>query len=162
MRLALRMIRTDEDPILKKKSRIVEKFDDKLKILIEDMYETMDNAQGVGLAAPQIGVLKRLIVVDDNEETRLTLINPEITHAEGAEIAYEACLSVPERQGEVERATHITVNYVDVDNNKQQIEARDTLARILQHEIDHLNGILYTDIAKSVYVVTDKEKEGEN
>ncbi len=157
--MALRTIRTDEDPILRKKSRTVEKFDDRLKTLIEDMYETMDNAQGVGLAAPQIGILKRLIVIDDNEQTRTALINPEIVEKDGSEVSYEACLSVPEKQGEVERATHIVVDYVDADNNKKQLEAKDMLARILQHEIDHLNGVLYTDIAKSVYVVTDKEKE---
>ncbi|MDO5041670.1 MAG: peptide deformylase [Peptoniphilus sp.] len=157
--MALRTIRTDEDPILRKKSRTVEKFDDRLKTLIEDMYETMDEAQGVGLAAPQIGILKRLIVIDDNADTRTVLINPEIVEKDGSEVSYEACLSVPEKQGEVERATHIIVDYVDADNNKKQMEATDMLARILQHEIDHLNGILYTDIAKNVYVVTAEEKE---
>ncbi|WP_138159236.1 peptide deformylase [Peptoniphilus catoniae] len=155
--MALRTIRTDKDPILRKKSRQVTKFDDRLKILIEDMYETMDKAEGVGLAAPQVGILKRVIVVDNREDIRMALINPEITEKDGSEVAYEACLSIPERQGTVERATHIELSYIDENFEEKTMEASDFFARILQHEIDHLDGVLYSDRAIEMYTIKDKE-----
>lgn len=157
--MAIRKIRIVEDEILRKKARRVEKFDDKLKELIEDMFETMEFAQGVGLAAPQIGLLRRVIVADDREENRMALINPEIVEKSGEEIDVEGCLSIPNKQGHVKRATFIKVKYNDVDGTEKELEAYDYFARILQHEIDHTNGVLYTDIAEDVYDISNTEEE---
>ncbi|RVU54764.1 peptide deformylase [Anaerosphaera multitolerans] len=159
--MAKRVIRTDEDPILRKKSREVTKIDDKIKILIEDMYETMDDAEGVGLAAPQVGILRKVVTVDDRDGNRFALINPEIVYSQGSQIGFEGCLSIPDRQGKVERANEVKVKYIDVEGNESEIEAKEYLARILQHEIDHLNGILYSDIAEEMYEITDEDEDGE-
>ncbi|MDO5300986.1 MAG: peptide deformylase [Tissierellia bacterium] len=145
--MAIRTIRIDGDPILSKKSRTVEKFDESLNQLIEDMFETMYEADGVGLAAVQIGILKRLLVMDDYEGTKKVLINPVIESHEGWEPGIEGCLSVPDKNGIVERYKKITVSYQDQEGNPQTLEAEDLVARIIQHEMDHLNGILYTEVA---------------
>ena len=116
--MAIRKIRTDGDPILRKKSKNVSNFNDRLKILIDDMYETMDVAYGVGLAAPQVGILKRLIVIDNRDEEdgkRFYMINPEIFEKEGEEVSMEGCLSVPGKQGTVKRAKDIKVKYNDIE-----------------------------------------------
>ncbi|WP_277221321.1 peptide deformylase [Peptoniphilus vaginalis] len=163
--MAIRKIRTDEDPILRKTSKIVTNYNDRLKLLIEDMYETMDMAYGVGLAAPQIGILKRLIVVDNREDEeeegekpmRFYMINPEIIEKDGEEVSMEGCLSVPGKQGTVKRAKHIKVKYNDLDGQEIIMEAENFLARIIQHETDHLNGILYTDKAIEMYEVESGE-----
>lgn len=163
--MAIRKIRTDEDPILRKTSKIVTNYNDRLKLLIEDMYETMDMAYGVGLAAPQIGILKRLIVVDNREDEeeegerpmRFYMINPEIIEKDGEEVSMEGCLSVPGKQGTVKRAKHIKVKYNDIEGQEIIMEAEDFLARIIQHETDHLNGILYTDKAIEMYEVESGE-----
>lgn len=160
--MAIRKIRIDEDPILRKKSKLVTNYNDRLKTLVEDMYETMDQAYGVGLAAPQIGILKRLIVVDNREEDeekglRFYMINPEIIEREGEEVSMEGCLSVPGKQGTVKRAKNIKVKYNDLDGNEKIMEAEDFLARIIQHETDHLDGILYTDKAIEMYEAGSEE-----
>ncbi|WP_277218868.1 peptide deformylase [Peptoniphilus vaginalis] len=163
--MAIRKIRTDEDPILRKTSKIVTNYNDRLKLLIEDMYETMDMAYGVGLAAPQIGILKRLIVVDNREDEeeegerpmRFYMINPEIIEKDGEGVSMEGCLSVPGKQGTVKRAKHIKVKYNDIEGQEIIMEAEDFLARIIQHETDHLNGILYTDKAIEMYEVESGE-----
>lgn len=160
--MAIRKIRIDEDPILRKKSKLVTNYNDRLKTLVEDMYETMDQAYGVGLAAPQIGILKRLIVVDNREEEeekglRFYMINPEIIEREGEEVSMEGCLSVPGKQGTVKRAKNIKVKYNDLDGNEKIMEAEDFLARIIQHETDHLDGILYTDKAIEMYEAGSEE-----
>lgn len=160
--MAIRKIRIDEDPILRKKSKIVTNYNDRLKTLIDDMYETMDVAYGVGLAAPQIGILKRLIVVDNRDENeengmRFYMINPQIIEKEGEEVSMEGCLSVPGKQGKVKRAKNIKVKYNDLDGNEKFIEAEDFLARIIQHETDHLDGILYTDKAIEMYEAGSEE-----
>lgn len=157
--MAKRVIRTDKDEILRKKSREVTKINDRLKILIDDMFETMDYADGVGLAAPQIGILKRIIVVDNRDGFRNYFINPIITHKDGEEIGLEGCLSVPERQGTVKRATDIDIKYMTLEGEEKTLNAKDFLARILQHEIDHLDGILYTDRAIEMYELTHEENE---
>lgn len=156
--MAIRNIRIDDDPLLRKQSREVTKFDNRLKYLVEDMFETMYHAEGVGLAAPQVGILKRVIVIDDGEDNKLEMVNPVIKEMDGEEIQIEGCLSLPHKQGSVKRATHIVVDYYDKDNNKKTLETRDFLARIIQHEIDHLNGILYSDRAIEMYVVKDNEE----
>ena len=128
-------IRIDGDPILRKKSRKVEAIDEDLHRLIDDMYETMYEAQGVGLAAVQIGKLKQLIVIDDYEGTKIVLINPERVAEEGSSEALEGCLSVPERVGKVKRFEKIKINYTDRDGEEKTLEAEDFLARIIQHDL---------------------------
>lgn len=163
--MAIRKIRTEEDPILRKKSKVVTNYNDRLKLLIDDMYETMDLAPGVGLAAPQIGILKRLIVVDNREEDndecekpmRFYMINPEIIEKDGEEVSMEGCLSVPGKQGTVKRAKHIKVKYNDLEGKENIMEAENFLARIIQHETDHLDGILYTDKAIDMYEAESEE-----
>ena len=163
--MALRKIRTDGDPILRKKSKVVTNYNDRLKLLIDDMYETMDLAPGVGLAAPQIGILKRVIVVDNREEDndegekpmRFYMINPAIIEKDGEEVSMEGCLSVPGKQGTVKRAKHIKVKYNDLEGQEKLMEAEDFLARIIQHETDHLDGILYTDKAIDMYEAESEE-----
>lgn len=158
--MAKLQIRIDGDPILRKKSRKVEVIDEDLHRLIDDMYETMYEAQGVGLAAVQIGKLKQLIVIDDYEGTKIVLINPELVAEEGSSEALEGCLSVPERVGKVKRFEKIKINYTDRDGEEKTLEAEDFLARIIQHEMDHLEGILYTDLTDEMYDV-DGSKESE-
>ena len=144
--MALRIIRTYKEEVLRKKSRRVDVINNRIKILIEDMLDTMYDAEGVGLAAPQIGILKRVIVVDiDDGAGPLALINPEILYSEGLTIEEEGCLSIPGEIGSVERPQKIKVRALNEDGEKVEIEAENLLARALCHEIDHLDGILFTD-----------------
>ncbi len=142
--MALRNIRVDEDVILRKRSREVEKITSNILTLVDDMIETMHEADGVGLAAPQVGILKRIIVVDIGEGP-IALINPEIIKKNGEQIGSEGCLSVPGTYGEVKRPQTIIVEGLNLQGEKIQIKAEDFLARAFCHEIDHLNGILFTD-----------------
>lgn len=137
-------------PILKKKALPVEKVDDELRKTLDDMLETMYSAVGVGLAAPQVGISKRMLVIDtahEGEEPQpMFFINPEIiAKSEEMVTCEEGCLSVPEQRAEVERYAYIKVRYLDYDGNEQEIESDDFLAIVLQHEMDHLDGILYID-----------------
>lgn len=159
--MAILKIRTDEDPILRKKSRAVDTFDDHLKQLIDDMYETMYDAEGVGLAAVQVGKLKRLLVIDDYEGSKIVLINPVRVEESGDSEALEGCLSVPERMGKVKRFEKVKVDYQTVDGEADTIVAEGFLARIIQHEMDHLDGILYTDIAEEMFDVHKETGEEE-
>lgn len=144
--MAIRTIRTEEDPILRKKSRTVEVIDDKIKTLVEDMIDTMYDADGVGLAAPQIGILKRIAVIDVYDETGVKiLINPEVIATEGEQCELEGCLSVPGKSGLVKRPTKTTVRAMDLSGKTFEITGEGLLAVALCHEIDHLDGILYTD-----------------
>lgn len=142
--MALRVIRTDEDPLLRKVSRPVKDINDRIKILLDDMVETMNDANGIGLAAPQVGILRRCIVVDVGEGV-YKMINPEILEQSGSDIAIEGCLSVPDFNGTVERPEYIKVKFLNVDGEEEIIEATDLFARCICHEVDHLNGILFTD-----------------
>lgn len=142
--MALRQLRYEGDTVLRKKSRKVEKIDERIKTLISDMEETMRKEDGVGLAAPQVGVLKRVVVIDVGEGF-IKLINPEINYEEGEIIDIEGCLSVPDRSGKVKRPKKVRVKYMDENGNEKTIEGTDLLARALCHEIDHLEGILYID-----------------
>lgn len=157
--MAILRIRTDEDPILRKKSREIETFDDNLKQLIDDMYETMYQAEGVGLAAVQIGKLKRMLVIDDYEGSKLVMINPKRVEESGDVEALEGCLSVPERVGKVKRFETVKVEYQTADGEETAIKAEGFLARIIQHEMDHLDGILYTDLAEEMYDVNKENGE---
>ena len=153
--MAKRIIRTDEDPILRKKSRKVDKIDDKILVLLDDMVETMYDANGVGLAAPQIGVLRRIVVIDIGEGP-MKLINPEITFTEGEEEDLEGCLSVPGYNGLVKRPEKLICKYTNENNENIELEAEGFLARAICHELDHLDGILYTDKAETMYKIEEE------
>ncbi len=142
--MALRVIRIDGDPVLRKKSKSVDDITDRVKLLLEDMVETMVEANGIGLAAPQVGVLRRAIVIDIGEGV-LKMINPEIIESDGSEVDVEGCLSIPNLSGTVERPERVKVKYLDEVGNENILDATDLLARAVCHEIDHLNGVLYTD-----------------
>lgn len=142
--MALRNIRINEDPILRKISKVVKNIDERTQILIDDMLDTMYESNGVGLAAPQVGILKRVVVIDIGDGP-IILINPEIVEANGEVKDVEGCLSVPGKQGNVIRPQYVKVKAEDRDGNSIEIQGDDLLARALCHEIDHLNGILYTD-----------------
>ncbi len=139
-------------PILKQKAERVAKVDDDLRKFLDDMLETMYVADGVGLAAPQVGVSKRIVVIDVSgaeegaEKSPIFLVNPEIVwHSDEKGCHFEGCLSVPEQRAEVERYLQVRVHYLDYDGKEQEILADELLAIALQHEIDHLDGILYID-----------------
>lgn len=159
--MALRNIRVDDDPILRKNSRKVEAFDQRLQMLIDDMFETMYDANGVGLAAVQVGVLKQVIVIDTGEEgEKLVLINPEIIAQEGEQITPEGCLSVPGKSGIVKRPQKVTVRALDREGNVYEKTGEDLLAKAFCHEIDHLSGVLYVDKLESeLFDVTGEEEE---
>ncbi len=136
--------------VLKEIAAPVEKIDRKLKQLLDNMAETMYAADGVGLAAPQVGVSLRIVVIDIGEGL-LELINPEIISKEGSETDTEGCLSVPGMYGEVERYASVTVEALNRSGKKFRVNGSGLLARALQHEIDHLNGILFIELAKTVH-----------
>lgn len=139
------------DPVLKEKAKTVTKFHARLHKLLDDMAETMYHANGVGLAAPQVGISKRVIVVDVDDEL-FEVVNPEIVEKRGEQIhPPEGCLSIPNLLGEVRRADYIKVVGQDRDGNPIEIEAEGFLSRAFQHEVDHLNGILFPDIAERVF-----------
>ncbi len=142
--MALLPIITKENELLREVSKPVDRVTKKRKKLIKDMLETMYQADGIGLAAPQVGVLERIIVVDIGEGP-FALINPSINKKEGEEIAVEGCLSVPGESGYVKRAERVVVEGIDENNKPVRIEAEGLLARCLQHEIDHLDGVLFID-----------------
>ena len=134
------------EELLRKKSREVTSFDDKLWVLLDDMYETMQEAKGVGLAAPQVGILRRVIVIDVGEG-RIELINPVITYSKGKQRAVEGCLSSPDLWGYVERPAKVKVTAQNRYGKEVKYEGTELLARAFCHEIDHLNGIIFTDLA---------------
>lgn len=141
--MALREIRYREDEVLYKRCKEVVKFDDKLAILLDDMYETMQKANGVGLAAPQVGILKRAVVIDTGEG-RIELINPEIVETSGSQNGNEGCLSFPGLFGEVERPNYVKVKAYDRNGKEFELEGEELLARAICHECDHLDGVVFT------------------
>lgn len=148
--MAIRNLRYENDEILKKRSREIEVIDDKIKELAKDMMETMHKWDGVGLAGPQVGVLKRIIVIDLYEEgAQFTLINPVIVKQKGIQEVDEGCLSFPNKYGKVERPKEVVVEALDIDGKKVKLKAKDLLAQALCHEIDHLNGIVFTEKVKA-------------
>ena len=144
--MAIRNIRFEKDEILKKKSREVEVIDDKIQTLIDDMIETMYKYNGVGLAAVQVGILKRVVVIDieDGEGVRV-LINPKITKTKGEQEVDEGCLSFPNQYAKVIRPKEVTVEALDRSGKKIVIKAKDLLAQAICHELDHLEGITFVD-----------------
>lgn len=142
--MAIRNIRTEEDAILRKKSRRVENFDERLFELLDDMADTMYHAEGVGLAAVQVGVLRRIVVIDVGDGL-IELINPEITDEEGTQCDIEGCLSLPGKQGYTIRPKTVKVKAQNREGNWCVYKGSDLKAKAFCHEIDHLDGILYTD-----------------
>ena len=155
--MALRNIREIGDPILNQRAKEVREMTPNLRALIEDMVETMRHANGVGLAAPQVGVLKRLVVIECEEGELHVLINPEIVERDGEQTGYEGCLSVPGKTGIVTRPNHVKVKALNENMEPVTVEGEELLARALCHELDHLDGHLYTEMAEELY--TNEEME---
>lgn len=143
--MAIRNIRTIGDSILEKKCKEVKEVNERTLKLIDDMFETMYDANGVGLAAPQIGVLKRIVVIETDEENSYTLINPVILEVDGEQVGYEACLSVPGKTGIVKRPNRVKVKAFDENMEEFILEGEGLLARAICHECEHLDGELYID-----------------
>ncbi|MDI3535717.1 MAG: peptide deformylase [Eubacteriaceae bacterium] len=154
--MAIRQIRIDDDPILRKKSRVIDEITDRIRDLNADMIETMNEADGVGLAAPQVGILKRMAVIDVGEGP-ITLINPKILEQDGQALDEEACLSLPEQSGLVRRPKHLIVEATDIEGNQFKMEAEDLLARAVCHELDHLDGVLFIDRVEEPGEESDEE-----
>lgn len=160
--MAIRIIVKDPDPVLREKAKPVPKITPNIHKLLDDMAETMYDAEGVGLAAPQIGILKRVIVIDVGDENGLIeMINPEIIAAEGEQLGQEGCLSIPGLRGDVKRSLKVTAKGLDRNGDEIVITGSELLARAFQHEVDHLNGVLFTDLALSVYREEERQKKGE-
>lgn len=158
--MATRKIRLDGDDVLRKVCKSIEKMTPRLQTLIDDMYETMYEANGVGLAAPQVGILKRIVVIDIGDDNAYTLINPKIIEADGEQTGEEGCLSLPGLQGTVTRPNHVICEAYDEDMQLRQIEGEGLLARAICHELDHLDGILYKDkVEDGLYKVEPVEPE---
>ena len=150
--MAVLKIQTNDSLILRQEAAPVEEISADIHPFIENMFETMYAAQGIGLAAPQVGVSKRIVVIDIEEHhpeyPRIALINPVITMTVGQELGEEGCLSLPGVRGMVRRAAIVKVEGLLPDGNKIEFDASNLMARVLQHEIDHLNGILFTDLLR--------------
>lgn len=162
--MAIRNIRLIGDSILEKEARPVDEVSPRIKTLIEDMLETMYDAQGVGLAAPQVGILKRIVVIDVSPEgdSPIILINPEILETGGEQTGFEGCLSVPGKTGEVTRPNYVKVKAYDENMEEIIVEGEELLARALCHEIDHLNGELYVNkVIGDLQLVSDEDFEEE-
>lgn len=142
--MAIRTIRTEGDPVLNKVCKPILEVTPKITDLIDDMIETMYEANGVGLAAPQVGILKRLVVIDVGEGP-IVMINPTIIKADGEQTGDEGCLSVPGKAGQVTRPNHVIACFYDEDMNECEIEGEELLARAICHELDHLDGHLYVE-----------------
>lgn len=157
--MALRTIRVQGDSVLTKKSRTVDKMTPRIGELITDMLDTMYDAMGVGLAAPQVGILKRIVVIDVGEGP-IVLINPEILETSGEQTGDEGCLSVPGMAGQVTRPNYVKVKALDVNMNEQIYEGEGLLARAFCHEIDHLDGKMYTELVeRELHKVTYDEED---
>ena len=159
--MAIRNLRYDGDEILTKRSREIEIIDDKIKELARDMMDTMHKYDGVGLAGPQVGILKRIIVIDLYEDgMQFALINPEIISQKGEQLVDEGCLSFPNKFGKVKRPKEVVVEALDLDGKKVKLKAKDLLAQALCHEIDHLNGVVFVNKVEpgSLETITPEEK----
>jgi len=161
--MSIRLIVKHPDDVLRERAKEVTKFNANLHKLLDDMADTMYDADGVGLAAPQVGISKRVIVVDVGDEHGLIeLVNPEIVSMEGEQLGPEGCLSIPGLQGDVRRSNRVVVQGLDRNGKPIQFEGTELLSRAFQHEVDHLNGVLFIDLAESVYEARKMtEQDGE-
>ncbi len=159
--MAIRQIRVIGDPCLNKTCKPVVKMSQNMKELIGDMFDTMYEAKGVGLAAPQVGILRRICVVDVMDGDPIVLINPEIIETTGEQTDDEGCLSVPGKVAEVTRPDYVRVRSLDMDMNPVTYEGEGLRARAILHEMDHLEGVLYGDRANEPYRDLDEEEEWE-
>lgn len=160
--MALRTIRVEGDPVLGKVCRPITKVTRRIAELAGDMAETMYHAYGVGLAAPQVGILRRLVVIDVTGEDLFVMLNPEIIKADGEQTGEEGCLSLPGKAAKVTRPNHVVARYQDLDLNEHEVEAEGLFARAICHELDHLDGILYTEKAEGpIYEVGLSPEEDE-
>ena len=164
--MALRTILTDQDPALHKVCRPVTSFDGRLHDLLDDLKETLAHANGAGLAAPQVGILRRVVVVVDGNEEMLELVNPELISQEGEQEGFEGCLSVPGRWGIVKRPMKARVRAQDRNGNFFEEEGEEIVARCFCHELEHLDGHLFTERAGRLYTTEEldelMEEEEEN
>jgi peptide deformylase len=158
MEMAIRMIVKHPDQVLRDKAKEVKNFNANLHKLLDDMGQTMYQADGVGLAAPQVGILKRVIVMDCGDGL-IEMINPEIIEREGEQVGPEGCLSIPGVMGDVRRAMKVKAKGQDRFGNTIEVEGEELLARCIQHEIDHLDGVLFIDLAEKIY---DKENSDQS
>lgn len=145
--MALRTIRIQGDPVLEKTCREITEMNEKIQVLIDDMLETMYEANGVGLAAPQVGILKRLVVMDCGDGP-IVMINPQIIETSGEQTGDEGCLSLPGKAAQVTRPSYVKARFLDEDMEECEIEATELLARCICHECDHLDGHMYTEKAE--------------
>ena len=159
--MAIRKIRTQGDSILTKECRKVDKMTPKIRELIDDMFDTMYEAYGVGLAAPQVGILKQIVVIDTTGEDPFVLINPEILETSGTQTGYEGCLSVPGMSGTVTRPNFVKVKALDENMEEYILEGEELLARAICHETDHLHGKLYTELVEGELRRTSYEEDDE-
>ena len=143
--MAILPIRVLPDPILRQKSKRVKVIDGSIQKLVENMIETMHLASGVGLAAPQVGVLQRVIVIEVPGDENIVLINPQMVRRKGERLVIEGCLSIPGYVGEIKRAESVTVKGCDRNGKEIRVKGEELLAQVLEHEMDHLNGVLYVD-----------------
>lgn len=161
--MAIRTIREIGDPVLNKVSKEVKEITPRIQDLIDDMFETMYEANGVGLAAPQVGILKRIVVIDTTGEDPILLINPKIVETSGEQTGNEGCLSVPGKSGVVTRPNYVKVAAQDEDLNEIEVEGEELLARALCHEIEHLDGHLYVEKVEGdlmdVEMLDDEDEE---
>ena len=157
--MAIRNIRKMGDEVLRKPSKEIKEMTSRTMLLIEDMFDTMYEAYGVGLAAPQVGILKRLVVIDTYEGQPLVLINPKIVEKDGEQIGDEGCLSLPGKVAVVKRPNHVVCEALDQDMNPIRVEGEGLLARAICHELDHLDVVRYPDVAEEP--VRDVEEEEE-
>ena len=156
--MALRTIRVQGDSVLTKKSRTVDKMTPRIGELITDMLDTMYDAMSVGLAAPQVGILKRIVVIDVGEGP-IVLINPEILETSGEQTGDEGCLSVPGKTGVVTRPNHVVVRALDENMDEIEVEGEGLLARAICHECAHLDGQLYTELVEGELMDTENDEE---
>lgn len=159
--MALRNIRIQGDPILTKKCRKIEKMTPKIQELIQDMFDTMYDAYGVGLAAPQVGILKQVVVIDTTGEAPHVLINPEIIETSGSQTGDEGCLSLPGMSGTVTRPNYVKVKALNENMEEIILEGTELLARAICHETDHLHGKMYTELVEGELRRTNYEEDEE-
>lgn len=160
--MALRTIITQGDPVLGKICRPVEKFDERLHILLDDMKETLAVSNGVGLAAPQVGILRRVVLVMDAEENVIELVNPVIIAADGEQTGLEGCLSVPGKYGVVTRPMNVTVRAQDRNGDYFEVSGEELTARCFCHELDHLDGHLFVELAEELYTPEELDEMAED